>query len=594
MLKKFLLNILSSFVGTAIAIFVAGLAIVMLIVGLVARQGLSGSSPSVEKGSVLVLNLSGAIEETTKSPSLNVQDIVLSGGVETAQALDVIVEALAEAKDNDRIKALYLNCDGVSAGIATLNALREAVKDFKSSGKKVYAYGSGMAQGDYYVASVADSIFVNPEGAVALTGLQAQSLYFKDALDKLGIEFTVAKVGTFKSAVEPMLQNEMSAPARAQLDTLLGESWRIIRDEIAEARKIDASLIDSLINNDFIFLELPGEAQKAGLIDGLVYDRQMEMKLAAATGRDKAKDVKYTSLTALVSPESMTKDNGSKNQIAVLYATGEISESTDAGINCDVLVPVINNLAENDKVKALVLRVNSPGGSVYGSAQIAEALSYFQSKGKPFVVSMGDYAASGGYWISADADRIFANPLTITGSIGIFGQFPNVEGLLKKIGVTPNTVATNPEADFPSLFKRPTDRQMAALQKHIEAGYDRFVARVAKGRKMLESKVRVIAEGRVWSAASALRLGLVDEIGGLKQAIEWAAKKANILNDYNVGRYPDAKEDMINKLLRNNSWMKYLGTASGGKLTPELLQRVNDLLLQRPVQARMAEISINL
>ncbi len=318
--------------------------------------------------------------------------------------------------------------------------------------------------------------------------------------------------------------------------------WGVVSSSMAEARGIKPERIDSLIDKDYIFLEQGSAAKEAKLVDALAYEREIDTKIAALVGEKKADDVNFVTPQILVGTTDFGKASG--KQVAVLYAEGEIQETTDGGINCHQLVPVIVKLADDDDVKALVLRVNSPGGSVFGSQQIAEALKYFKSKGKPFVVSMGDYAASGGYWISADADRIFANALTITGSIGIFGLIPDASELVSKLGVGLETVATSPDAMFPNVLKSLTPGQTEALQKMINQGYDQFIARVANGRKMPEQKVRAIAEGRVWSGLAAKELGLVDEIGGVQEAVKWAANKADLGDNYSVGLYPETESSI--------------------------------------------------
>ncbi len=594
MLKKFFLNSLSSFVGTMVAIGVCGLALVFLVIGLVARIGLSSETASVKNRSVLVIDLSGSISESERAPEMDLQELVLSQGINKPQALNVLVKAIDEAASNKNVKAVYLKCGGVSAAPATLSALRAALVEFKKSGKKIYAYGDSMSQGDYYVATAADSLFLNPEGSVGIQGMGSTTMFFKGLFDKIGIKFTAIKVGTYKSAVEPYVQETMSEPARAQLDTLFNTMWGEVRGSIAEARGIKPERIDSLIDKDYIFLGQGDEARKARLVDALTYERQMDSKIAALIGEKKADDVNFVTPQILVGSSDFGKASGS--QVAVLYAEGEIQETTDGGINCHKLVPVIVELADNDDVKALVLRVNSPGGSVFGSQQIAEALRYFKSKGKPFVVSMGDYAASGGYWISADADRIFANALTITGSIGIFGLIPDASELATKLGLGLETVATSPDALFPNVLKSLTPGQTEALQKMINKGYDQFIARVANGRNLPESKVRAIAEGRVWSGLAAKELGLVDEIGGVGDAVKWAAKKANLGDNYGVGLYPENESsiwDLLSATGTIEATARFEQIGVGGLPVPAM-RKAWIMLQRKPEQALMVPVKVYL
>ncbi|MDE6028610.1 MAG: signal peptide peptidase SppA, partial [Muribaculaceae bacterium] len=548
MLKRFLLNTLSSFVGTWIAVMLFGLVAVLVIIGLGVRLGGSSASSGLSRHSILTLDLKGVIEEkeTAITPDFT---MLVNRNIERPQTLDVITKALREAAVNKNIDALYIKCGMVSAAPATLDVIRKEVAEFKKSGKKVYAYGDVMMSGAYYVASAADSIFINPYGSVEMSGLSSTTLYLKSLFDKIGISWQVVKVGTFKSAVEPYIMDQMSEPARAQLDTLFGNMWGYMREKICENRKkLNPAKIDSLINVVSITFAPVEEAVKSGLVDKAVYERTMDSRLASLIGKEK-KDLKFVSPADLVESNAFTSGLGGKNQIAVLYATGEIVDGSSSGIDYNKLVPIITDLADNDDVKGLVLRVNSPGGSAFGSDQIGEALDYFQSKGKPLSVSMGDYAASGGYWISCGADIIYADPLTITGSIGIFGLIPNGKVLLEKIGVNPQFAGTNPQADFPTLYKPMDERQLAVVQSNVERGYDRFINRVAKGRKMDPSKVRAIAEGRVWDAMNAQKIGLVDKLGDLNDAIEWTAKKASVEGKYSLSVYPELKPSFWNMIV---------------------------------------------
>lgn len=426
-----------------------------------------------------------------------------------------------------------------------------------------------------------------------ISGLGGTTLFFKDFLDKIGVKMTLVKVGTFKSAAEPYISNQMSAPARAQLDTLYGNMWSYIGKAVANGRK---SLDDNSLNkaaDEFILFQTPKTVLGQGYVDRLVYERQVDDIIGRLVGK-KGKDVAYYTPEVLSENSNWGKAYGSKDKVAVLYATGEIQEYAKSGIDCYSLVPQITELADDDNVKALVLRVNSPGGSVFGSEQIGEALDYFKSKGKPFIVSMGDYAASGGYWISCTADRIYADPLTITGSIGIFGLFPSAEGLVKKLGITPQTVSTNPGKSI-TLFYDPTAEQLDVLQTYIDEGYSRFVKRVAKGRKMKEQRVREIAEGRVYDAGQALKLKLIDELGSLDDAVAYAASEAGLKSDkYGVAVYPKYKPDFFD-LLKSQGLDKInleLAKISGERPESALIIETSRLLCQSPWQARMTPLYI--
>ncbi len=595
MLKKFFLNLLSSFVGAWIAMVLFCVVAVLVVVGVAARLGGDdeGRSTKVSSDSVLMLDLSGTIIETPESGQIDFMSLATGEGVDSPTALNVLVDGIREGKESDKIKAMYIKCGHPAASPATLNAIRQAVADFKKSGKKVYAYADAMTMGDYFVASQADSLFLNPGGMIEISGLGGTSLFFKDFLDKIGIKMTLVKVGTFKSAAEPYISNQMSAPARAQLDTLYGNMWKYIGKSVAQGRK---SLSDSSLNkaaNEFILFQTPAEVLKQGFVDRLAYERQMDDIVGRLVGKE-GKDVDYFTPESLSENSEWGKAYRSKDQVAVLYATGEIQEYSKSGIDCYRLVPQITELADDDNVKALVLRVNSPGGSVFGSEQIGEALDYFKSKGKPFIVSMGDYAASGGYWISCSADKIYADPLTITGSIGIFGLFPSAEGLVKKLGITPQTVSTNPGKEI-SLFYDPTAEQLEVLQKYINDGYSRFIKRVAKGRNMKEERVRQIAEGRVYDAAQAMKLKLVDKLGSLDDAVAYAASEAGLKEDkFGVAVYPKYKPDFLD-ILKSQGFDQLnqeIARIAGEHPESVLINETSRLLHQSPWQARMVPLRV--
>ena len=597
MLKKFFLNFLSSFVGAWVALVLFCVVAVMVVIGLIGKAGISAASSSgnVKKHSVMVLDLKGEVIERETPTDIDYIGLV-QGDVKSPQTLTGLIDAIRSAKDNKDVDMIYIKCGGLSAGSATLHALRAELSDFRESGKKIYAYADAMGNADYYVATVADSLFMNPDGMLALTGLTASTMYFKDLLDKIGINVQVAKVGTYKSAVEPYISNEMSEPARAQLDTLLGNIWNVLLSEMAVSRKVKSSVIDKMVSDDYLFLQRGEEMVGKKLIDKAVYEHTMDARIAKAVGVDKEK-LNFVGPEVVGNSEVEQALNASGERIAVLYAVGEIMEGTKSGINCEVLVPVITELADDDDVKGMVLRVNSPGGSVFGSEQIADALAYFQKKGKPLAVSMGDYAASGGYWISCHADRIFADPATITGSIGIFGLFPNAAGLMNKIGVSPQFVATNPKADFPSLFKAMDEEQMSAMQKFITKGYDRFIERVATGRKMKPEAVRRIAEGRVWDGMKAKQLGLVDDLGDLEAVVEWVRGKCKKGDKLKVASYPSVEAgfwDMVK--ISMQSELQTMLIKEAVKYAPDAAyaDQVSKLLRRRHEQALMPQYDIRL
>lgn len=592
MLKKFFMNALSSFVGAWVAILLLGAVVTMVVLGIAGSMVTGSETVSVKSRSVLELKLEGAIMERETADAPNPMQL-MQGDFEQPQSLDAIVEALRIAAENKNIAALYLNCGAVSASPATLNAIREALLEFKKSGKKIYAYGDALFTGSYFVASVADRIYLNPAGELSMRGLGSTSLYFKNLLDKLGVTFQVVKVGSFKSAVEPYIMEEMSQPARAQLDTMFNNMWGFIREKISESRKgVTPALIDSLVSLRNITFAPASLAVESGLVDSLLYGREISDRLAQLVGVEKEK-LNKVSPSILLGQTPWASSYTSKNQVAVLYACGDIADGNDKQINFEKLVPVIVRLAENENVKGMVLRVNSPGGSVFGSDQIGEALDYFMKKGKPLAVSMGDYAASGGYWISCCADKIFADPMTVTGSIGIYGLIPEFAGTLSKIGVSPQTVSTNPSADFPSGMKPMDERQLGVMQQYVDRGYDKFVSRVAKVRKMSKERVKAIAEGRVWDGIMARRIGLVDSLGGLDKAVDWTAGKAGISDRYEVAAYPQVEPNFWTIVAKQGGFGTSL-ISSGLKDNFEVLAEayVRRILARERLQARMPEISV--
>lgn len=598
-MKKFFFNLLSSFVGAWIALVLFTAVAVVLVFALIGSLSAGGSSTSITDKSVLVLNLEGEIDESEPDVSPLEMLQLVGTGRDTRQTLSTIETALAEGAADKHIKALYIKCKGASVSPATANAIRNAVVKFKKSKKPIYAYGAFYTQSDYYVATAADSIFLNPEGMVDLHGVYGVTPYFKGLLDKVGISFEIFRVGTYKSAVEPFMLTEMSAPARAQLDTLYTEMWTTLRQSIASARKVTPAAVDSLINRDYVTLRPSEFVMKARLVDALCYERTIDDRIASALGTEKKK-ISYVSTSEMASASSVSSlgSASSKNQVAVLYAVGDIADGAKDGINYEAIVPIVTELAEDDNVKALVLRVNSPGGSAFGSEQIWEALEAFKKTGKPYAVSMGDYAASGGYYISCGADRIFADPLTLTGSIGIFGMFPQVQGLVSgKLGVNMELVATNPAAVFPNPFAPITEPQRAAMQAYIEHGYALFTSRCAAGRKMSVARIRQIAEGRVWSGTHAKQIGLVDELGGLDAAIEWVAKKAKLDDNYTRVNYPqnDATWRTIMRQMESDGAAALLMRNYGiGGLNDATASIVLRLIGRSPVQARMQPMILNL
>lgn len=587
MLKKFFISMLGTMAGLWISlllVFVGGLLIVGAIVG-------DSDTAKVQKHSILYFDLSGEIAERYQPASL--AEIIQSSATD-APSLDEMVASLRLAANDSKIEALWLDCSGSAMGMASREELLEAIRTFKDeSGKPVYAYADSYAQGDFILASAADSVFLNPMGEVDIHGLGAMTPFFRNTLDKLGIKMQIIKVGSFKSAVEPFILTQMSDSARLQTRQYVDSLWTFTADAIAAGRGISADTIRAWAPE--MMFTMPSQTfVDRGLVDGLTYRRSFEDKLRALTGLDDDEDLRTVSpADYLATADILAKLNTAKPHVAVYYAVGDIVDTGDGGIVGADVVPDIIDLADDDNVRALVLRVNSGGGSAFASEQIWEALEYFKSKGKPFYVSMGDYAASGGYYISCGADRIYADATTLTGSIGVFGMIPDLSGLVTdKLGVTFSLVESNPNAAGIDIFTSMTPEQHAAMQRSVEDIYDRFTGRVAEGRGMEQDAVKLIAEGRVWVGSKALELGLVDELGNLSRAVADIADAAD-LESTQVVAYPAQEEEMWMRILRESGGVSAAQAAAASELDPEALRclrTVRSLSTMNPMQARMEPV----
>lgn len=598
MMKKFILIVCGSFVGSFLAFLIFTLCALTISFSLLFSMS-SSMKPSIKDKSVLYLKLDGNVAEYEGANQMGIMDLIQ--GREKTPSLNTMIKALHVAETEDKIKGVLIDCNGASASTATLRQLRQAIAEFKKNSRKwVYAYANeGYEQGDYYVASVADSVLLNPIGAVDVHGLVTVTPYFKKVLDKVGVEMQIMRVGTYKSAVEPYMLDSISPANREQQTLFLGNLWKTMAGEIAASRHIDATAFNAMVDN--VMLAQPAEYLLAKhLIDATAFKHQLEDRLKVKLGIDDDDDLRVASPEALAG----NYDNGSNEDgiVAVVYAVGEIdgssSPASESGIDSEELVNTILDLKKDDDVKGLVLRVNSPGGSAFGSEQIWEALEEFKKSGKTFAVSMGDYAASGGYYISSGAHRIFADETTITGSIGIFGVIPCAEELVQnKLGINTSIVKTNANSDMGAagiMSKKLTPVQMAAMQNYVNRGYDLFTKRCATGRKVSQDSIKKIAEGRVWDGITAKKIGLVDEFGGLDKAIEWVAKKAN-LNDgyYQVQEYPNDELDVLKfmKLYSTQLYAKEMQDQMGlfyqyFEQTRAILNRDHVLCLMEPMEIK--------
>ena len=486
------------------------------------------------------------------------------------------------------VKGIYLELSSIPTSTATLQELRSKLVEFKESGKFIACYGETYSQSAYYVASVADKIWLNPEGMLDLHGMASQIMFYKKMFDKLDVEMQIVRGpnNRFKSAVEPYFLDKMSEANREQMDKLLGTLWGQILLGISQTRNISVDKLNQIADN----LELMTDAQKAlecGLVDQLYYKDQVLAELKALTGsKDKINAVNNTNYA-----KSYKIKNPSKNEVAIIYASGQIYDgkgNEDQGIYSEDLSKTIRKAREDKDVKAVVLRVNSPGGSALASAIIGRELDLTKEV-KPVIVSMGNYAASGGYWISAKGDYIFADPTTLTGSIGVFGTLPNMQGLLNnKIGLTFDVAKTNENADFPSVTQPLTEFQYAKLQENVVKTYNEFTQRVAEGRGLRQSYVDSIGQGRVWAGADAIEIGLVDQLGDLEDAIAFAVKKADLGNDYKVTELPKEK-DFFTRIMESLNNTDELDAAMKQKLGVyyNYLEGLGNLQKNTGIQARM-------
>ena len=579
-----------SFLGTVAGIFVSGFLIsiglfILTVMAIVSSA--THSEYSVKDKSILYLDLSREIVE--QPASLDIMAKLTNDGP-SADVLYNIIDAIDAAADDDRIKGIFIDANGSSAGTAQRKAIIDALRRFKKSGKWIYSYGDVYSQGDYYIAaSASDSLYINPLASVDIHGLGGRMMFFKNLLDKIGVEMQVVKVGTYKSAVEPFILTEPSAASIEQQQLYLGNLWKDIRASIAKGRKVSADSVNAWANS-FSFTFDATQLIRKRIADASAYRHEFIDKLKELTDIDKDDDLRLVTPAQYVTSKP---HKSHKTTIAVLYASGDITESSKDGIASDRLVPEILELAENDDIDGLILRVNSGGGSAFASEQIWEALGEFKEMtGKPFYVSMSYYAASGGYYISCGADKIYAEPVTITGSIGIFGLIPNIRGLVTdKLGVTTYPISTNPAGAQPDIFVPMTESQRAGMQSYVDRGYELFVKRVAGGRKKTVDQIKAIAEGRVWDGREALRIGLVDKLGGLDTALADMAKELGV-ESWSVERYPKTEDDVLTALLMMSDRMEQSALERKLGDVAEIYRTIESIRQYQGVQARMQPVVI--
>ncbi len=564
-MKDFIKNVLATMVGMFGFFIVMGVIGMMSIIGMIAS---GNAAQNVEKNSVFVLNLSGTISEQGSENPLS----MFTGDNSLNSGLNDILSSIKKAKANDDIKGIYIEAGALAANYATLQEIRNALDDFRKSGKWIVAYGDFYTQGAYYVASVADKVYINPKGIVDWHGIGAQTMFYKDFMAKFGVKWEVVKVGTFKSATETFTEEKMSDANRLQTKTFIDGTWRNVCDAVSKSRGISVDSLNSYADS-YLALQATETLVKAKMVDGMMYGDQVKDAVKKMMKLEKDDDIAQLTLNDMLNVKD-GKVEGS--EIAVYYAEGDIVQDPKAAtmfgnnnyIASRKVCKDLEDLMNDDDVKAVVVRINSGGGDAYASEQMWHQMSELR-KVKPVVVSMGDYAASGAYYMSAPASWIVAQPNTLTGSIGIFAVIPDLSGLVTtKLGVRFDEVKTNRNSTFGNLMARPFNaEEKAMLQASVNRGYSLFRQRVAEGRRLPVESVEKIAQGRVWLATDALNIKLVDQLGGIDDAVKKAAELAK-LKDYYTSDYPAAASWMDNLL---NSM-----SSSGTYLDEQLRQTLGD------------------
>lgn len=579
-MKQFFKFVLASMLGI---IFSTIILFVIIIAVLTAVVSTSKDKIEVEENTVLHVNLNyPIIERSTSTPLDNLDFGPFKGDKQLG--LDHILKSIKNAKTDDNIKGIYLDVSYLSTGFATIEEIRNALLDFKKSGKFIIAYSEIYTQGAYYLASTATKIYLNPQGILELKGFNANIMFYKGALDKLDIEAQIIKVGTYKSAVEPFILEKMSDANRLQTASLLASLYEHFTAEIALSRKIPQAEIIAIA--DGLKSRSPEDAVRYKLVDALKYKDEVLEELKAKTGIEKSKTIKTVSINDYA--ESIHQTVTATDRIAVIYANGEINsgEGDESTIGSEGISSALRKARLDNKIKAVVLRVNSPGGSSLASDVIWREV-LLTKKVKPVIVSMGDYAASGGYYIACAADSIYAEPNTITGSIGVFAIIPNMKGFLNnKLGVTFDGVKTGNFADLGDVSRPLTSPEKLILQKEVNRTYQDFTKRVAEGRHIPQTYVDSVGQGRVWTGEQAIKLKLVDKLGHLEDAIASAAKKAK-LKEYKIVAYPEIKDSFFGLLGDSGDKIKtYMVKQELGASYP-YYQKIKSVINLKGLQARM-------
>ena len=586
-MKQFLKYVLATVTGIVLLLVVVGILGAISLVGLAAK---SAGNTQVEENSVYTLKLSGIMAERTASNPL----AELTGQVSDNLGLDQLLTAIRKAKENEDIKGIYIEAGAFSSDTpASAHAIREALLDFKKSGKWIIAYGDSYTQTTYYISSAADKVYLNPEGMVDWHGLGGESYYIKDLLAKFGVKFQAVKVGKYKSAVEMMTADQMSDYDREQTEAYLNGIWKVMLNDVSKSRKVSVDSLNAYADQMITFAEQKELVNKK-MVDKLLYTDEVKGEIKKLLKIDEKDEINQLTTSEMMDVKSKKQEG---DEVAVYYAYGEIVDSEtgsmterEHNIVANTVCKDLEKLMKDDDVKAVVLRVNSPGGSAYASEQIWRAVTNLKAK-KPVVVSMGGYAASGGYYISCNANYIYTEPTTLTGSIGIFGMFPDVSQLLtQKLGVKFSEVKTNKHSAFGAMSRPLNAEETALLEQYIDRGYKLFRKRVADGRKLSVEQVEEIAQGRVWLGNDALPIKLVDAVGSLDDAVKKAAELAK-LKEYRATSYPE-EEDWLSDLFNSVTKKSYLDEEMQAALGEyyEPLRFVKNLNSQSTIQARLPYI----
>lgn len=538
---NFLRNLIAAIFGTIIALFL----IFFIFIGIASMVG-SEEKIEVKAQSVLTLNLDGIVEDYVPKSDSPFDELL--GTNDDKYELSQLINAIENAKTDTNIKGISIELFNTQAGISQMQAIRNKLLDFKTSGKFITAYADMYTQKNYYLSSVADSVFINPVGGMEFSGLSTEKLYFKDFQEKYGVKLEVIRHGKYKSAMEGFISDKMSEANREQTLSFLGSIWSEIIDDIAISRKKTVAELNLVAdNNGASSIAL---ALQNNLVDGSLYADEYESKLKRLTGKDPAKDLEKIAITDYIKSGKGQIISTAKDKIGILYAQGEImyGKGDASYIGQKTMIEAIRKMKDDKSIKAIVLRINSPGGSALASDLIWREIELVK-KVKPVVVSMGDVAASGGYYIACNADRIFAEPTTITGSIGVFGAIPNMAGLAGRMGINAEQVSTNKGANY-SVFEPLSEDFHNVVKGSIDDIYQTFIRHVATGRKMTKEAVDSIGQGRVWTGKEAKQIGLVDELGGLNDAIAYTAKLVKI-DQYKLTVFPRYKKDLKDALSLN-------------------------------------------